>query len=101
MSGRDDIVGSSYAGNRPEGRWRAINLTQLFERFVFKVLLPDRAVDRDVLLRFQALIRYEAMLGRMAVHGLDMPQDVLSVARTASLPPPPHGGAGGSVAQPL
>jgi radical SAM superfamily enzyme YgiQ (UPF0313 family) len=75
-SGRDDIVGSSYAGNRPEGRWRAINLTQLFERFVFEVVLPVRAVDRDVLLRFRDLICYEAMLGKMAVRGLDTGQDV-------------------------
>lgn len=70
-AGRDGILGTSYAGNRPEGRWRAIDLSRLFERFAFAELLPAGGVTEPRILdRLHDLFRYEAGLGRIAVNGL-------------------------------
>jgi radical SAM superfamily enzyme YgiQ (UPF0313 family) len=70
-AGRDGILGGIYAGNRPEGRWRAIDLSRLFREYVFDVFLPEAGVaDEDILDRLRDLFRYEASLGRIAVRGL-------------------------------
>lgn len=85
--GRDDIVKSSYGGNRPEGRWRAIDLTRAFERFLFEVALPELGVtDAGTVRRFEDLLRYEATLGKIAVEGLatrqhTLPRDAAGRAR--------------------
>ena len=70
-AGRDAIMASSYGGNRPEGRWRAIDLSSLFEEFVFQIFLPRIGVNEEAdLARFRDLMRYESILGKIAVHGL-------------------------------
>ncbi len=70
-AGRDRILGTSYQGNRPEGRWRAINLSGLFETFVFDVLLPRAGVDdRELVERLRAIYAYEATMGRIAIDGV-------------------------------
>lgn len=70
-AGRDRIMGGLYDGNRPEGRWRAIDLSPLFEEFAFGVFLPRVGVDEEAELpRFRDLLRYETMLGDIAVRGL-------------------------------
>ena len=70
-AGQENIIGSSYSGNTPDGRWRGIDLTKLFERFVFDVLLLELgATDEQTVHRLTDLFLYESRLGRIAVQGL-------------------------------
>jgi len=70
-AGRDGIMASLYGGNRPEGRWRAIDLSSLFDEFVFQVFLPANGVNEEKdLARFKDLMSYESILGKIAVRGL-------------------------------
>lgn len=70
-AGRDRILGSIYAGNRPEGRWRAIDLSKPFEQFIQTRLLPDAGItDPSIRDRLHDLFRYEVTMGRVAVGGL-------------------------------
>lgn len=70
-AGRDRVMGTSYDGNTPDGRWRAINLSSLFENFTFDRLLP-RLAGADPLLadKLGELIHYETQMGRIAIEGL-------------------------------
>jgi radical SAM superfamily enzyme YgiQ (UPF0313 family) len=71
-SGRERITGTSYAGNTPDGRWRGVNLTQLFERFVFEDVLPRFGVaEPETVERLRELLGYEARLGRIAIEGIE------------------------------
>ncbi|HEX5496747.1 MAG TPA: radical SAM protein [Mycobacteriales bacterium] len=71
-TGRESIVGTSYQGNSPEGRWRGIDLTGLFERFLFDEVLPGLGIDDPGRLdRFRDIVAYESRLGRIAVRGLE------------------------------
>lgn len=71
-AGRDRVMGTSYDGNTPDGRWRAINLSALFESFTFDRLLPRLAGDADPYLvdKLGELIHYETQMGRIAIEGL-------------------------------
>ncbi|WP_018684883.1 B12-binding domain-containing radical SAM protein [Actinokineospora enzanensis] len=70
-AGRDRVMGTSYDGNTPDGRWRAINLSALFEGFVLDRLVPRLAPDDPGLLaKIGELIHYETRLGRIAIEGL-------------------------------
>lgn len=69
--GREGIIDSSYGGNRPEGRWRAIDLTKAYTHYLFGVVLPEFGItDEDTVRRFEDLLQYEATLGKIAVEGL-------------------------------
>ncbi|MEJ1339089.1 MAG: radical SAM protein, partial [Candidatus Sedimenticola sp. (ex Thyasira tokunagai)] len=69
--GERSIIESSYAGNRPEGRWRGINLSNDFGDFVFRSLLPAHdVIDDSILRRLKAIFSYEERLGRIAISGL-------------------------------
>lgn len=80
-TGQADIINSSYDGNTPDGRWRAINLTKCFERFVFEGVLPDVVTDDHIVRRVKDLFQYEAMMGKIAMQGLP-----IRPLRTAELP---------------
>lgn len=70
-AGRAKIMGTSYDGNSPDGRWRAIDLSALFEDFVFDSLLPRLGIsDEGTIEKLAELIHYETRLGRIAVHGV-------------------------------
>lgn len=70
-AGRDRVMGTSYDGNTPDGRWRAINLSDLFEKFVFDRVLPGLGGGSPALLdKLAELMRYETQLGRIAIEGL-------------------------------
>lgn len=70
-AGRDRIMGTSYDGNSPDGRWRSINLSALFEGFIFDHVLPELAGDDPHLVeKLAELVRYETRLGRIAIEGL-------------------------------
>ncbi|MEU4742657.1 radical SAM protein [Actinosynnema sp. NPDC023658] len=71
-AGRERVMGTSYDGNTPDGRWRAINLSALFESFAFDVLLPRLAGDDAPHLvdKLGELIHYETQMGRIAIEGL-------------------------------
>jgi radical SAM superfamily enzyme YgiQ (UPF0313 family) len=70
-AGREKIMSTSYDGNTPDGRWRAIDLSALFEGFVFGSMLPQLVVsDAETTKKLTELIDYETRLGRIAVHGV-------------------------------
>ncbi|UVS81928.1 B12-binding domain-containing radical SAM protein [Actinokineospora sp. UTMC 2448] len=70
-AGRDRVMATSYNGHAPDGRWRAINLSTLFESFTFDELLPRiSASDPELLDKLAELIRYETRMGRIAIEGL-------------------------------
>ena len=70
-AGREKIMSTSYDGNTPDGRWRAIDLSGLFEEYVFNSVLPRFGVsDAATIEKLTELIHYETRLGRIAVQGL-------------------------------
>lgn len=70
-AGQDKVMATSYDGNSPDGRWRSINLSSLFEQYVFDQVVAGLAgVDADVTAKLTQLIDYESRLGRIAVEGL-------------------------------
>jgi radical SAM superfamily enzyme YgiQ (UPF0313 family) len=85
-AGRERILGSIYAGNRPEGRWRAIDLSKLFERYVVNHLLADAGMaDPAIVERLHDLFRYEVTMGRVAVGGIaESPLPALSAGGGAA-----------------
>lgn len=85
-AGRDRILSSIYAGNRPEGRWRAIDLSKPFEQYIQTRLLPDAGItDPSIRDRLQDLFRYETAVGRVAVGDLtETPLSMLSAGGRAT-----------------
>ena len=72
-AGQKAILGGLYDNNRPEGRWRAIDLSELFVAHVMDRLLPETGLtDPEIRRRFEALLAYECALGEVAVRGMSV-----------------------------
>lgn len=65
--GRDVILNCLGEGERPEGRWRAINLSQPFSEYVLNHLCRTSGFDDATRSRLAVLLRYETILGATAV----------------------------------
>jgi hypothetical protein len=69
FQGRRKILESLYGDGRPEGRWRAIDLSPRFSEYVLNRALDEvGATDAEARSKHVELLRYEVMMGAMAIH---------------------------------
>lgn len=84
-AGQKGILDCLYGNNRPEGRWRAIDLSQIFVAHVLDRLLPEMGIsDPEIRRRFEALMVYECALGDVAVRGMELQRRLAGTPAEAS-----------------
>jgi tRNA A37 methylthiotransferase MiaB len=76
QQGSRKILECLYGNARPEGRWRAIDLSACFTGYVLGRALAELGVsDVETRQKFVELLRYESMLGAMAIHSISSEDD--------------------------
>jgi radical SAM superfamily enzyme YgiQ (UPF0313 family) len=74
--GHARILGSLHESGRPESRWRGVDLSPRFTAYVTRRALGEvGAADDATRRRFTELLRYESMLGAMALHSVSVDEE--------------------------